>query len=450
MTIDGKTDIDGNLLDPSTSNATAITYDLCVSECGRGQEPFQWTVFSQQFCSWLVPWLALVSQLPFGANDKLDNLESMLLTLGSPTLAAYSLALTVLNGRWITQLFWNYNYPNVKSAVRILNSLQQSPLRVDTDDVLLASLIMLPQNDEWWKELVVWLDFPHTWSISAATSIVWVTFAYVFTIVHYFSQDAPDDLNSNGDGVGSIGPLWLWLLPIVVEWLQLSPKCDSFRLHQAVDRANSIAYVANQTSQPIEARNISRRRAIDLARSERDEARLDELSTPPVYNYARFLPWVQAVTVVSNAFGIICEREHHHDPVDPGTGWRDRNLNVALTASQVENYFVPRPGSVYHSRHKWGLDGSVLFRMLIASAVALALQWGTTGGAIIIVWFTSAFGEYIVTLPPCIRCWVLNRRTFLRSRLPVSVISHLRGALYSGVDAASHVQHPDILFDQKP
>jgi len=404
MTIDGKTDNHGNLLDPSTSNATAITYDLCISQCGPGQEPFQWTVFSQQFCSWLIPWLALVSQLPFGANDKLDNLESMLLTLGSPTLAAYSLALTVLNGRWIGQLFSKYRYPNVKNAVRILSSLQQSPLRVDTDDVLLASLIMLPQNDEWWEELVVWLDFPHTWSISSATSIVWVIIVYIFTIVHYFSQDAPGDLNSNGDGVGSIGPLWLWLLPIVAGWLQLSPKCDSFRLHQAVDRANSIAYFANQTSQPIKGENFSRRRAIDIARSEFDEARMDELSTPPIYNYARFLPWVQAVTVVSNTFGIICEREHHHDPVDPGTEWRDRNSGVSLTASQVRNYSLPRPGSVYRSKYAWGLDGSALSRMFIASAVALTLQWGTTGGAIIIVWFTSAFGEHIVTLSSLIRC----------------------------------------------
>ena len=108
MTIDGKTDNHGNLLPPPTSNATAITYNLCISQCGAGQEPFQWAIFSQQFSSWLLPWLALVSQLPFGANDKLDNLESMLLTLGSPTLAAYSLALTVLNGRWIAQLFSNY------------------------------------------------------------------------------------------------------------------------------------------------------------------------------------------------------------------------------------------------------------------------------------------------------------------------------------------------------
>jgi hypothetical protein len=448
MNITGKTDNHGNPLDSSTSNATAITYDLCVSRCGTGQAPFRWSIFSQQFSSWLLPWLALVSQLPFGANDKFDNLESMLLTLGSPTLAAYSLAFTVLNGRWIARLFSKYRHPNVKNAVRILSSLQQSPLQVDTDDVLLASLIMLPQNDAWWEELVVWLEYPHTWSISAATSIVWVIIAYIFTIVHYFSQEAQSALNPNADGVGSIGPLWLWLLPIVVGWLQLSPKCDSFRLHQAVDRANSIAYVANPTTQPIKAENFSKKRAIDIALSELDEARLDEHSTPPIYNYARFLPWVQAVVVVSDAFGIICERDHHHDPLDPETEWRDRNSEGGdtLTASQVESYSLPRPGSIYRGpSHKWGLDSSALSRMFISSAVALTLQWGTTGGALIIVWFTSAqFGEHFASL---IDYLVLNP-SLLRSRLPVGVIHRLWRTLYSRLDDASHIQYPDVLFDQ--
>ena len=390
-------------------NATAITYDLCVSQCGTFQEPFQWTVFSKQFMSWLLPWLALLLQLPFGANDKLDNLESMLLTLGSPTLAAYSLALTVLNGRWIAQLFSKYRYPNAKNAVRILSKLQQSPFRVDKDDGLLASLIILPQNDGWWEELVERLDcYSHTWSISAATSIAWVIIAYIFTIAHYFSQDAQNALNPNRDGFESIGSLWLWLLPIVVGWLQFSPPCDSIRLYQAVDRANTMAHIANPTSQPIKAEVVFRKRAIDLARSELDTARLDEHSTPPIYNYARFLPWVQSVVVVSDALGIISERDHHHDPVDPGTEWRDRNSDGGgtLTALQVGNYSLPRPGSVYdHPRHKWGLDSSLICRMVVASAVALILQWGTTGGAI---WFTSAIGEHILPLSSPIRCRVLT------------------------------------------
>jgi hypothetical protein len=54
----------------------------------------------------------------------------MLLTVGSPTLAAYSLALTVLNGFWIARRFSFVGYPNARNAVKILSSLQQSSLEV--------------------------------------------------------------------------------------------------------------------------------------------------------------------------------------------------------------------------------------------------------------------------------------------------------------------------------
>ncbi|KAG6862904.1 hypothetical protein C0991_009554, partial [Blastosporella zonata] len=220
------------------ANATAITYELCVRACGSGPEPFQWSVFSQEFSSWLLPWLALVSQLPFGSEDKLDNLISMLLTVGSPTLAAYSLALTVLNGRWIARRFSSYTFPNTQKAVRILSSLQQSPLHVTDVNSLLASLIVLRENDEWWSELVIWLNYTHTWSISAVSSIAWVIIAYLFTVIDSFTGDITISVNGNGESVGS---LWIWLLPIVIGWLQISPKCDSARLFQAMGRANNLA-----------------------------------------------------------------------------------------------------------------------------------------------------------------------------------------------------------------
>ncbi|KDR69081.1 hypothetical protein GALMADRAFT_77794 [Galerina marginata CBS 339.88] len=393
MTIDGKTDNHGHPLPPSTRDASAITYELCISQCGAGQEPFQWTMFSQEFSSWLLPWLALLSQLPFGANDKLHNLESMLLTLGSPTLAAYSLVLTVLNRRWIAQLFSNYRYANVQSAVRVLSSLQQSPLRVDADDELLASLVLLPQNDEWWTELVVWLDYTHTWSISAAASIAWVIMAYIFTIVDYFSQSVLVTLDSNVQGIGSVGSLWLWLLPIVVGWLQISPKCDSNRLNQAFERANAIAFVATSISPPRKASEITERRAISLKLAEVDEARLDERATPPIFNYARFLPWVHDVMVISDIFHNVSERNHHHDPVI-GVEWCDRKFDDGsqLTAFHVSKYCVQREGSDERPKRKWGLDDSVISRVCIASVLALMLQWGTTIAAVIIAWFTPTIG----------------------------------------------------------
>jgi len=67
------------------SMATAITYDLCIRACGASSEPFVWSdsEFAKQLSTWLLPWLALVSQLPLGASDKFDNVVSVFLTVGS-------------------------------------------------------------------------------------------------------------------------------------------------------------------------------------------------------------------------------------------------------------------------------------------------------------------------------------------------------------------------------
>src|SRR5882757_7019276 len=157
------------------SDATAISYSMCTSICGTGWEPFQWPVFSQDFSAWLLPNLALISQLPFGAQYRLDNLMSAVLTVGSPVLAGYSLFITLLNSRWINRRFkQSVDYPNAHSAVSILSSLQQVPLMLHFDLAHFPSLVILPENDAWWKCFSEFVDFTHTWSIASATSIAWV------------------------------------------------------------------------------------------------------------------------------------------------------------------------------------------------------------------------------------------------------------------------------------
>ncbi|KAJ2927286.1 hypothetical protein H1R20_g9808, partial [Candolleomyces eurysporus] len=399
----GATDNYGNVLEDVTQ-ATGVTYDLCVKACSSGQQPFQWTIFSQQFSSWLLPWLALVSQLPFGPKDKLENLESVVLTVGSPMLAAYSLALTVLNGRWIARRFSKHNYPNIRNAIRVLSSLQQAPLRITNEGALLASLIVLPQNDPWWRELIEWLAYPHTWSISAVTSIAWVVIAYIFTVIDSFTGDMAEAINANGQGVGS---LWLWLLPIVIGWLQISPKCDEERVRSAVERANKIAYVATDTH-PVLVEELTEERAIHLASGKEDEVndtlRRDERVTAPIYNYARFLPWVQAVEEVCETFRVASERYHHHDSVDPMIGWitmgdrigdfgsKPHGRNRVGNVSQVARYCQFDPHYQHTAfRSRWGPN--VFSRIAIASALAFMLQWGTVGAAFIVVYYTPTTGE---------------------------------------------------------
>ena len=405
-------------------NATGLTYSLCVHACGGGQEPFQWSIFSQQFSAWLLPWLALVSQLPFGTYDMLDNLESVLLTIGSPTLAAYSLALTVLNSRWLTKRFERLTYPNARNAVRILSSLQQSPIKVVKEGGLLASLIVLPDNDKWWTELAKSIDYSHTWSISAATSIAWVIIAYNFTIISSFAAGILNStVHSNGQGVGSV---WLWLLPIVIGWLQISPNCDSARLRDAVESANSeLAHVATKDGEIVPIKE-SQARAIELTLKKVDALRRDEpleldfavdlgrdeRCISPVFNYARFLPWVQAVEHVSEAFQAASDHFYSHHSVDENVPWdqvdmnhKPSNRNRKGTKTEVENYCIPwQPGdstrwqAVDRPHGHWGRN--TVSRMILASALALMLQWGTAGAALIQAWFTPTRGENFTVLSP--------------------------------------------------
>ncbi|KAJ7773431.1 hypothetical protein B0H16DRAFT_1660464 [Mycena metata] len=373
------------------SLATAITYDLCVVACGSGSEPFVWNIFSQQFSAWLLPYLALVSQLPFGANNRLDNLLSMLLTVGSPTLAAYSLALTVLNEQWIAQRFSALSYPNVRNAVKVLTGLQQSPLHVNADDSLLASLVVLHANDNYWETLEDLLNYVQTWSIAAVASILWVIIAYVFTVIDSFLGVVTySTLNSNGQAVGSI---FLWLLPIVVGWLQISPKCDHERVHQAVERANKIAYVASPFLP--NARSTSAKAPATVHR--------DEHCTAPIYNYARFLPWSLSVENVYYAFREASERSQSYEPVDSGLEWEkgvkgDRNMRVhprnrTGSLSQVSDYVKIKAAEFelnLKPRSRWG--PGVVSRFLLAALLALSLTWGTTGAAVLVAFFTPTKG----------------------------------------------------------
>lgn len=140
----------GKPVEKLSSTTEIISFTDCWDSCpgGHTQEEFNWEEFSRQFSSWLLPWLALLSQLPYGAELRMDNLMSMFLTLGSPVLAGYTI-LTTLNGSYVASRFADLKFPNAKRAPQVLSGLQQAPLRIIQEKGLLASLVVLPENDRW-------------------------------------------------------------------------------------------------------------------------------------------------------------------------------------------------------------------------------------------------------------------------------------------------------------
>jgi len=224
----------------------------------------------------------------------------------------------------------------------------------------------------------------HTWSLSAVASIVWVIIAYTFTVVDSFwtvTVSYTADLNGIGQAVGT---LFLWLIPIIIGWLQISPKCDSSRLHHAMERANKIAYVATPDGQP--TLNNSRKRALYL----RKGVGTDEQCSPPVYNYARFFGWTLAVEHVYCAFAEASKRSDNHQAVDSGTEWKeDESMRIHPqnrrgSLAQVAAYITIKP------RSRWGPD--VVPRFLLATFLALSLTWGTIGAAILIAFSVPTRG----------------------------------------------------------
>ncbi|KAF8206843.1 hypothetical protein K438DRAFT_1904917 [Mycena galopus ATCC 62051] len=386
----------------NVANATAMSYALCVQTCGRGPHFRPWDVFSQSFSTWLLPFLALVSQLPFGANNRLDNFMSIMLNVGSPTLGAYSVLLTLLNGRWVARRFSHISYPNAQDAGRILNILQQVPMKVTTEECLLASLIVLPENNDWWSELLAWLDinYMYTWSFANVASIGWVVIAFCLTVSDTFSDvtnNSSPPLNSNGLTVAFA---WLWLLPIVISWLQFGPRCDRLSLYRALVHVNKHAWLATDIGSPVLASTKSSRRAISLAIRDATFG-ADEYRTPPVYNYARLFHWTAAVEVVYSGFREAARRAAEQMPVE-GTVWvigdgvEIKPENRRGSMENVSSYI----GDEDSHRYKFhGILSGVIFRMLASSIFALLLTWGTVSAAMIIEYLTPTIGSVLSSVP---------------------------------------------------
>jgi len=145
--------------------------------------------------------------------------------VGSPALAAYSLALTSLNVRLVHRMARRAKHENKHLVAKSLMSLQQAPVELTRDERLLT-LVAYPRF--WGPEITDRL----TWTITTGSSIAWVVISYVFTLVDSFV----DSTNSVPQG-HAVGTLWLWLLCLVTGWLWV-PAFTSAELEAAIGHAN--------------------------------------------------------------------------------------------------------------------------------------------------------------------------------------------------------------------
>ena len=347
------------------SDAVGYTYQECRINCGPGTEPFYWPQFNQELIAWLLPWLALVSQLPYGADDALSNFEAMIMAVGSPMLAAYSQALVVTSNRWMVKRFRQSTHPKTFIATKILGNLQQVSFTLPQNVV--PSLIVLPENDRWWAEVDEGLNYASPrWTVATIMLMAYVGLAFVFTYVSRL-QGGLRPLTGQ-----SIGYLWLSLLPIVLCYLQISPKFEGDRIRGVVENANRLLYVATDDGRPEQADGPP---VITVQTSSRDMVYEDQCCTTPICYYARVFRWVQIAQQVTNAFEAASQHMHVGEEA-PRTKAKVM-ARCTLPEDCNSNYFYE------------------FFSIYIRSALLAAfLQWSTTGAAIVALYFTPTRGMF--------------------------------------------------------
>ena len=375
------------------------------------------------------------------------------MAIGSPALAGYSLAITRLNSRWLSRQVWYLQFPNREYIPPAVSALQHIPFRIDASGSLLPSLIVLPQNDRYWKTLALAAKRTRQWSIPVAMNIVWVLVAFLLTIVDSF-VDFNNFITVPGDAGYSIAAVWTYLLPLVVGWLHVGSQPDADHLRTALDDAHEIAYVAT-TSEPVLATRVTGRctRAIEPSTRHVDHVNADEKKTAPIFNYSRVFIWSQNAEYILKLYRHAAANAGLRNPVRRGGEWmsnddstidpRDRAGNEAevmrycmndpeapispdsihnlpqppipysafppspnpspmafLTGGMYANanVFAHRPDTSSSSKYdeeatfpgvqavpKQSIFATEVFqRVFFAAVLALALQWGTTGAAILI------------------------------------------------------------------
>ena len=265
----------------SPAAAVGFTYKTCLEQCGSSPVPFSWRDFSQLFSAWILPWLALITQLPFGSRNYLDDFVSsessfrfiagpiayqsaihvsVVMSVGSPALATYSLVLTALNNRTVYRRVHRIKHigdKNKTAIAKALIPLQQIPLKLTKNELFLTSI---STNNQWGQEIVSRVDPRDTWSIATASAVVWVIIAFLFTLIDSFmSLNNPANTLNNataGQSAGhAISTLWLWLLCLVIGWLWV-PTFICRELEPALRHANH--KVAKETAERSEqARQIT-------------------------------------------------------------------------------------------------------------------------------------------------------------------------------------------------
>ena len=221
----------------------------------------------------------------------------------------------------------------------------------------------------------------------------WAVVAALLSIIDSFSRPIPGEI-----GYGTVTTL-AYLLPLTIGWLHVGSEPEPNHLRDSLEEANEVALVATKEGdEPVFAESLpgQPQRAIEKKLHE-GPARRDELKTNPLYNYSRVFVWSKIAEVIyTSARNATAKAQKGSPTIDgretnmaaEGRNWTAYEVICRCKAegSTFEKvfktphhiilpFFVP-PVEI-QDRSLWATG--VWKRVALATALAIGLQWGTTG-----------------------------------------------------------------------
>ncbi|KAH0537684.1 hypothetical protein FGG08_005549 [Glutinoglossum americanum] len=444
--------------------AAGIDVDKCYEVCGGDYQDFDYLSFASSFTTWLLPWLTLISQLPYEASNSRANIMSVLLALGSPAMITYSVTLTVLNGYSIRQKFKNLrnrctNIQNrdlyrrrIKAAAFILQESQQVPMRTSEDNGWLSGLVVLRENQAWWKNTEKHLSGTRRGrTFSLYTQISMASVAWLLTVIGALIGNIGDTTTALQLSSGSI---WLWMIPVILGWIMgnMAPYLESQETQltfiagtQSSSRAINDALCDEHhpatriSSQPDGNGNIYThgeqtgvKNRIGFATRPDPNANPnnnvgalpligpgiihagtnpnppededfpwlgsslsgDEAEAGPVYNYARLFTWWAFAETMENAFSSMIRSMMQNVPLDlDGLQQQQQQQQQPGFVRREVARFCGLAHGTRRAYYEWADMPAIVWRhMFYAAAVAIILQWGITGASLMIAYLTPTVG----------------------------------------------------------
>lgn len=336
-------------------------------------------------------------------------------------LSTFSLMSTTLNAHTTVGLF-KERFSNgktkselkeaVESAEYFLCGSQQSPIRIEEQQIRrLFDEDPVQLRDRWLplRQRLHNTRRQYTFSLFAQTFFAVV--AWVLTIVGSYVTS----LGQHSEALLlSSGTLWTWLVPLVLGWMAVGVQSREDTVRAAIQ--GEIKRGEYAPLKAIEATSGFLDHRIPIRDAFWMKVQGDEARQGPVYNYARILTYPKLRDRIVEEFEgklrALHQLEKRADPGEEPGNMLEPNYpshDSASASTQVSSDISRKTqrvkttlvesgqttDTVGEPYMKWGevsLSSEWKWNFLVANSVAVFLQWGVTGSAVVISYLTEVRG----------------------------------------------------------